>query len=1396
MSIDPPADPLWTVFQSLPEPTRQYARLRAMATVPLTPPEMITCLTAFTGSGAWMPRDLQQHHKRLQSAGLIVGDQYHPPALRHWILTDAMASPEGPRLVAALRAAVPITGGTYVQYHEMAAVAGKVVQHLLMAIYTDDEAAFNPLMDNYLRLADTRVAAVMKALTLPVLMSPKVVPAAWLAARAPAIGISLLQERFDHAILAVSDPDADPGLPGICAGLLEDAGRPWKMRLQAALVALYGGETGALQRALGSAEDDSSETLCLSAMAAFLSGDPARALEVFRLALKRLRKECGRRKITLGGPAWMFYGLALLHAGDADARRDLETHRQAGLPEDTLGSIGNLAISVLAELQAGNNGPARLITDLWHGRGQDECSDPAGVALMSVAEYYLDAARPRARREVLSQRFIALCNRGLVLPARMVAEVLERVAEAPAPYRQYLAQTAPGCPVRFLALFPHHEPWQRALTALDTLLGGAGEDTGKKKASGATVKRLIWRLDPDSCQLEPAEQSGRAGGSWSAGRAVALKRLNAQDDTDGKLGHLTAQDWQVVRAISVERGWYGREDFGFDTARALPALIGHPHIYHMDRPDMRLDLRAWPVELVVTGEGAGYRLTLSHRADAPSVFLEAETATRYRVVTFDALACRLQELLGVDGLVVPAGAREQVITMVRRESPTLPIRAEFADDEVPADPGDPQPVLQLHPLELGLKLTLGVRPFGPLGPFHLAGHGGRSVLAVVDGERRRVMRDHERERAQAAALVAGCPSLADAEAGGGGEWMFPDPESCLELLVELHACTMPHTIEWPEGKRMLAGPPASANRLSLTVRAKREWFDVKGEIAVDEDAVIDMGEVLERIDQAVGRFIPLADGRYLALNQHFLTQLRRLRAVAEEGRGGTLHLNGLAAMAVDDLIGEAARVDGDSRWQETRTRLAAAGRHQPVLPSTLEAELRDYQLEGFHWLSRLAHWGVGACLADDMGLGKTLQALAVMLELAPQGPCLVVAPTSVCHTWENEMRRFAPSLSPRRLAGTGDRAALISSAGPLDVVVASYGLLHQEAETLAQVRWRMVVLDEAQAIKNAETRRAQAGLRLEADFRLALTGTPIENRLEELWSLFNFVNPGLLGKLETFRRRFVTAIERDRDAAARQALKALVRPFILRRTKSAVLSELPARTELRLEVEADADERAFYEALRRKALERLAELADGPPGQRRIHILAELTRLRRACCHPALIDPTIQLPGAKLTAFLDLVDELIGNRHKALVFSQFVGHLERVRAALDERGIRYQYLDGSTPARDRETRVKAFQAGEGDLFLISLKAGGTGLTLTAADYVIHLDPWWNPAVEDQASDRAHRIGQQRPVTVYRLVMKDTVEEGILALHKDKRDLAADVLEEGEAAGRLSEEDLLALFRGV
>jgi SNF2 family DNA or RNA helicase len=452
--------------------------------------------------------------------------------------------------------------------------------------------------------------------------------------------------------------------------------------------------------------------------------------------------------------------------------------------------------------------------------------------------------------------------------------------------------------------------------------------------------------------------------------------------------------------------------------------------------------------------------------------------------------------------------------------------------------------------------------------------------------------------------------------------------------------------------------------------------------------------------------------------------------------------------------------------------LEAAAALQPTVPPGLQAELRPYQAEGHIWLRRLAAAGFGAILADDMGLGKTVQTLALLLARAEEGPALVVAPTSVCDNWADECRRFAPAMQARVYGrADDDRATQLAAAGAGDLVVVSYGLLLRDAEAFAARRWATLVLDEAQALKNAATQRVQAVAALEAGFRLALSGTPVENRLADLWSIMTIVNPGLLGSEARFAERFGNPIERQRDEAARGRLKRLVSPFLLRRTKAQVLTDLPPRTEIVMRIEPESEERAFLEALRREALARVAQLDPADAQKNRFNVLAELMRLRRAACDPRLAAPEIGRPGAKLRAFANLAGELVASQHQTLVFSQFTDFLRLLGEQLDAMGLRWRLLDGSTPAAARAQRVAEFQHGEAEFFLISLKAGGFGLNLTAADYVVIADPWWNPAAEDQAMGRAHRLGQKRPVTVYRLVTAGSIEERILALHHDKRELA-------------------------
>jgi superfamily II DNA or RNA helicase len=449
------------------------------------------------------------------------------------------------------------------------------------------------------------------------------------------------------------------------------------------------------------------------------------------------------------------------------------------------------------------------------------------------------------------------------------------------------------------------------------------------------------------------------------------------------------------------------------------------------------------------------------------------------------------------------------------------------------------------------------------------------------------------------------------------------------------------------------------------------------------------------------------------------------------------------------------------------------------LPQDLNAELRSYQKKGVNWLCFLRDAGLGAMLADDMGLGKTLQMLCAL-----KGKSLIIAPTSVIYNWAAEIKKFRPSLKVDVYYGPQRQM----SPKP-EVVLTTYGVLRLDQEKLRSYEWDTIVLDEAQTIKNPESQVAKAAHSLRADFKATLSGTPVENRLDDLWSQFEFINPGFLGTRNEFLEKYARPIVQGESHIAAE-LKARIKPFILRRLKREVAPELPPRTEVVLNCELSKDERATYESL--LASTRKEVLASLEGGGSVIKALEVILRLRQACCHTALIPGHQASTSSKVELLMETLEESLSEGHKSLVFSQWTSFLDLIAEDLKKSGVRFSRIDGST--QNRQSLVEQFQSEDGPpIMLISLKAGGVGLTLTAADHVFITDPWWNPSVEDQAADRAHRIGQQNPVLIHRLVAKDTIEERILALQETKKDLAKSVLEEGSGALSLTRQDLMNLL---
>ncbi len=724
---------------------------------------------------------------------------------------------------------------------------------------------------------------------------------------------------------------------------------------------------------------------------------------------------------------------------------------------------------------------------------------------------------------------------------------------------------------------------------------------------------------------------------------------------------------------------------------------------------------------------------------------------------------------------IPAHGREALFQYLASLESELRLDCEAI---IPVSDQAPQNsyIMRLNPLSPKiLKVELLVRPV-PMGRSFLVGMGPDFALDFRDPKNpKQIMRDKNAELGQASRLVRFYELHG---ASGENDWEEPvyllRDDRIFEFLAQLEQSAAGHSlsIEWPvQSKRLAVKPEAQGLPRAVVASGDKDWFSVAIEI---DGEIVRLEEIIAAIKHR-RRFIQLASGAYQRISNLYLDHLTALHerlglAGREEIR--VAHVVPLLSQITEEGTYELAWASQEAEvWQRycTRNRTAVAP------PSDLNAKLRTYQEDGVRWLMDRERWARGALLADDMGLGKTVQAIALLLASAAHGPSLVIAPTSLVLSWQDEIRKFAPTLIPRdyRTLRSG-----LDRAGPRDVVVASYGLILSDQKRFQGVSWNILILDEAQTLKNNTSKSWLSVSCIKARFTLGLSGTPIENNLMELWSIFHLLEPGLLGDLERFKEDFVHPIQLKRDESKGRLLKRLLKPFLLRRLKADYLSELPDKTEQNILVEMPMQERTLYEALRYEAIKNLAEKSDKQEADEqkdKQQILAALTRLRLCASHPKLIDTDWEGTSAKLIALVELVEKIEQAGQQALIFSQFVGHLDLIEVALNARHLSLGRLDGSMPAAERAKVVASFQRREFSFFLISLKAGGTGLNLTNAAAVIHMDPWWNPASEDQATDRAHRMGQKQAITIYRLVTAGTVEEKILKLHSGKRRLAERIL---------------------
>lgn len=614
-------------------------------------------------------------------------------------------------------------------------------------------------------------------------------------------------------------------------------------------------------------------------------------------------------------------------------------------------------------------------------------------------------------------------------------------------------------------------------------------------------------------------------------------------------------------------------------------------------------------------------------------------------------------------------------------------------------------------------------------------------------------------------------------------------------------------IEVRNSPKVTVGVSLSGNLLELSMTA--------GDISKEE-----LIDILSRYNKKK-KFYRLKNGAFVNAADSGLDTVEELRAglqlTDKQMKQDKIEVQKYRALYLDAQLKENPVVSAvkDKSFKSLVRNMKTIEDNDFEVPESLDKVLREYQKRGFLWIKTLNYNGFGGILADDMGLGKTLQVIAFLLSeflerrntvvenIAVketgklQRNTLIVAPASLVYNWSSEIQRFAPELTAKMVTGTAaERRQILAEADSEDILLTSYDLLKRDISEYEGYKFRCEIIDEAQYIKNANTQAAKAVKEVQADFRLALTGTPVENRLSELWSIFDYLMPGFLYSYKKFREEVEIPAVQNSDEDAMKRLQKMIRPFVLRRLKKEVLTDLPDKLEENMFVQLTGEQQKLYDAHVKRMMLMLDKQSEEEFKTSKITILAELTKLRQICCDPSLIFADYKADSAKVDMCLNMISNAVESGHKILLFSQFTTMLDHLAKRLEEEKISYYMLTGSTSKEKRAQMVENFNTDDTQVFCISLKAGGTGLNLTAADIVIHFDPWWNLAVQNQATDRAHRIGQKNVVNVYKLIVKDTIEENILKLQEKKRELADQILEgEGLNGGSFTKEELMELLSG-
>lgn len=920
----------------------------------------------------------------------------------------------------------------------------------------------------------------------------------------------------------------------------------------------------------------------------------------------------------------------------------------------------------------------------------------------------------------------------------------------------------------------HKAEWE---SVLEGLMDNADGNTTNEQEPDT---RLMYiRESMNSHTIQVREQTRLKNGSWGNGKRLSDTRYR-KGDVEG----MNNADRRILARLNHSEHWE------LQLEDVIEEMVDDSRLYlGQSAPFEKIQVNRDKPYLIVENEGDHFvvKSNVPARNAKDDLIIVEESPTVYSLINIpNEIRSYYVKLLQLGQL--PLEAEPTLRNLLTKIGGKVELHSSLIEggSTLPIIDGQWNTGFKLSPKQGGnWEVEVFVRPLPGGRRTYRLGEGDDIIIDENEEGRTRVKRNIPMERSNLEIVKAFWDSM---DEDYEEKEVYP-PEFILELIQMIQEHRESFYAEWPEGQgfkiRTLSHRTAS---WSGVLKQRGQWFDIEGDVDIDENTRISISELLELVSKSKGKYIQLNEGEFVALSEKLRRQLNALDAIANRERGKIKISPFSAALMGDDLLHGDLELTMDNELHTIRQRILDGSNYQPAIPKELNATLRPYQKDGYLWMARLNSWGAGALLADDMGLGKTIQTIAFLLLKKDEGPSLVVAPASVAPNWKTELEKFAPSLHVQILNFATNRQKVIADAKAGDIIITTYGILLSIQDDITQKHWNVACLDEAHIIKNRGAKTSAAAMKIQADNRVMLTGTPVQNHLGELWNLFQFVNPGLLGGYEHFSQKFIVPIEGYQDKEKQEQLERIVHPFMLRRTKQSVLKELPEKTEIYHTVELNRDELAIYESIRTRAERMLQEGGLDID----MHVLAEITKLRQAACSAQLIESKWTGDCSKIIALVELLQGVIEGGNRALVFSQFVSFFDLVKKELDKLGMKYFYIDGSVPLKQRTEMVNAFQQGENSLFLISLKAGGLGLNLTGANYVFHLDPWWNPAIEQQATDRAYRIGQNQAVTVYHLVSKNTIEEKIIRLHQTKRDLAENILAGTDTSYKLTGKDLLEM----